>query len=54
MSEFKVQAIHDLPEIASSLDMIEGNLQIVLPQRYSCGAVYFRKTWTSLGIPPNY
>lgn len=26
MSEFKVQAICGLPDIASSLDMIEGNL----------------------------
>lgn len=54
MSEFKVQAIHSLPEIASSLDRIEGNLEIVLPQSCSREAVYFWKTWTSLGISPNY
>lgn len=50
MAEFKVQAIHSLPETASPLDRIEGNLEIVLPQSCSCEVVYFWKTWTSLGI----
>jgi len=41
MSQFNLQAIHGLPETASSINKIEGKLQITLPQSHSRGEVYF-------------